>query len=220
VQLFFAMVLVLLVGPDLISQDLRSNAIPLYLSRPIRRFDYFLGKLGVIAVYLSAVTLGPLLVAYTLGVACSLDLGVVRDTAWLLLGGLGYCVVIIVSAGTLMLALSSLSKNSRQVSALWVVLWVVSGTVYRVLEDSVRAKWCPLVSYTANLRRLGLAMLGTEAAWEPIARIFQIAPTATEAPNPYLSNYPWTWSAGVLAGLWGFSLCLLGLRVRTLDRLK
>ena len=46
IQLFFPMILVLLVGPDLISQDLRFNAIPLYLSRPVRRFEYFLGKLG------------------------------------------------------------------------------------------------------------------------------------------------------------------------------
>ena len=59
IQLFISMILVLLVGPDLISQDLRFNAIPLYLSRPVRRFEYFLGKLGVIAVFLSAVTIVP-----------------------------------------------------------------------------------------------------------------------------------------------------------------
>ena len=44
VQLFFAMLLVLLVGPELISQDLRFNAIPLYFSRPVRRIDYFAGQ--------------------------------------------------------------------------------------------------------------------------------------------------------------------------------
>ena len=45
------MFLVLLVGPELISQDLRFNAMPLYFARPVRRLDYFVGKLGVIAVY-------------------------------------------------------------------------------------------------------------------------------------------------------------------------
>ncbi len=30
------MLLVLMVGPDLISQDLRFNAIPLYFARPLR----------------------------------------------------------------------------------------------------------------------------------------------------------------------------------------
>ena len=56
VEMFFSMLLVLLVGPNLISQDLRFNAIPLYFSRPVRRLDYFLGKLGVIAAFLAAVS--------------------------------------------------------------------------------------------------------------------------------------------------------------------
>ncbi len=42
VQIFVCMILTVLVGPDLISQDLRLNALPLYFSRPLRRIDYFL----------------------------------------------------------------------------------------------------------------------------------------------------------------------------------
>src|SRR5262249_38021039 len=64
VELYFAMFLVLLVGPELISQDLRFNAMPLYFARPVRRIDYFAGKLGVIAVYLTAVIIIPVLLAF------------------------------------------------------------------------------------------------------------------------------------------------------------
>ena len=67
IQIYIGMFLVLLVGPELISQDLRFNAMPLYFARPVRRRDYFLGKLGVIAVYLSAVMIFPVLLAYVLG---------------------------------------------------------------------------------------------------------------------------------------------------------
>jgi ABC-2 type transport system permease protein len=88
IQLFFPMILVLLIGPDLISQDLRFNAIPLYLSRPVRRFEYFLGKLGVIAAFLSAVTIGPVLIAFAFGYAFSLDPRVVVDTARVLVASL------------------------------------------------------------------------------------------------------------------------------------
>src|SRR5262245_1472119 len=119
-ELFFAMLLVLLVGPNLISQDLRFNAFPLYFSRPLRRVDYFAGKLGVIAVFLSAVMIVPAVIAWLLGLAFSLDLGVVRDTFPILLGAVAYGGVVVLSAGTLMLALSSLSRNSRYVSAFWV----------------------------------------------------------------------------------------------------
>ena len=53
VELLLSMVLILLAGPNLISQDLRFNAMPLYFSRPLRRIDYFLGKLGVIGTFSS-----------------------------------------------------------------------------------------------------------------------------------------------------------------------
>src|SRR5262245_58063172 len=84
VQTFFCMILIVTIGPGLVSQDLRFNAMPLYFSRPLTRFDYFLGKFGVIAVYIGAVTVAPALLAYLLGLLFSLDLGVIRDTAWLI----------------------------------------------------------------------------------------------------------------------------------------
>ncbi len=72
-QITFMMILVALVGPDLISKDLRFNAIPLYFSRPLTRWDYFLGKLGVIGFFVGLVTVVPVTIAYVLGVAFSLD---------------------------------------------------------------------------------------------------------------------------------------------------
>src|SRR5262249_33618325 len=144
IETFCAMLLVLAVGPDLVSQDLRFNAIPLYLSRPLRRTDYFLGKLGVIAVFLAAVAVGPAVAAYVLGLAFSLDVGVLRDTWRLLVGAVGFGLVVVLSAGTLMLAISSLSRNSRLVGATWVGLWVVSNITADVLQQTVRRDWCPL----------------------------------------------------------------------------
>src|SRR5262249_4421175 len=78
VEVKFSMLLVLLVGPGLISQDLRFNALPLYFSRPLRRVDYFLGKLGIIVGCLSAVMIVPAVVGYLLGLAFSPDLGTIK----------------------------------------------------------------------------------------------------------------------------------------------
>src|SRR5262249_51879975 len=98
VEPFFCMLLVLSVGADLVSQDLRFNAVPLYLSRPLRRLDYFAGKLGVIAVFLAAVAVAPAVAAYALGVAFSFDLGVFRDTWRLLAGSVAFGLVVVLSA--------------------------------------------------------------------------------------------------------------------------
>ena len=221
-ELTLSMILVLLVGPDLISQDLRFNALPLYLSRPLRRIDYFLGKLGVIAAFLGLVTVVPCLLAYALGLLFTLDITILRDTFGLLLAAIGYGVVIILSAGMLILALSSLSRNSRYVALFWLVLWIVSNIFSYVLQfrdqvarirpcrtgrtsgqslskkcrgdrgfgqkrlrgsgrngqfqpsqevlnaqlEAAKTNWRPLVSYTANLDRIGRQLLGTDACWK------------------------------------------------------
>jgi ABC-2 type transport system permease protein len=120
VELRFAMVLILLVGPNLISQDLRFNALPLYFSRPLRRIDYFLGKLAVIAAFLAMVIIAPALIGYVLGLLFSLDVTILRDTLPLLLSTLVYGAVVSASAGLLVLALSSLSRNTRYVVLFWL----------------------------------------------------------------------------------------------------
>jgi hypothetical protein len=119
-ELAVALFLVVIVGPNLVSRDLRFNALPLYFSRPLRRIDYFAGKLGIIGFFLAATGILPAVVAYVCGVGFSLSLGVFKDTHRLLWAGALYGLVITVSAGTLMLALSSLSRRSIYVGLAWV----------------------------------------------------------------------------------------------------
>lgn len=125
-ELLCSLFLVMIVGPNLVSRDLRFNALPLYLSRPVRRVDYFLGKLGVIGFFLAATVIVPAVGAYLLGVAFSLDLGVIRDTHRLLWAGIAYGLVITVASGTLMLALSALSRRSIYVGLAWAGLIFLS----------------------------------------------------------------------------------------------
>jgi len=58
-QGFLCFLLALMVGPALISPDLRNNGLPLYLSRPFSRTEYVLGKAAVLALLMSAITWVP-----------------------------------------------------------------------------------------------------------------------------------------------------------------
>jgi ABC-2 type transport system permease protein len=49
-------ILAVLVGPTLISTDLRNNGLPLYLARPISRTEYILGKSAVLVILLSVIS--------------------------------------------------------------------------------------------------------------------------------------------------------------------
>jgi ABC-2 type transport system permease protein len=53
---FVSFLVALIVGPALISADLRNNGLPLYLARPFSRTEYLLGKSAVLIILLSAVT--------------------------------------------------------------------------------------------------------------------------------------------------------------------
>jgi ABC-2 type transport system permease protein len=248
-QLRFSMLLVLLVGPNLISQDLRYNALPLYFSRPLRRIDYFLGKLGVIVAILGIVVILPSLISYVLGMLFSLDITILRDTFGILVASVCYGLVIALSAGTLILALSSLTRNSRYVALMWIGIWFVTATLAGILVsidqqqrlhearlagndrhsteflttelDVAKTDWRPLVSYTSNLSRIGKELLGTDACWE---RILQSRPTNQKAVLLYSTSrdslYPWHWSAAVLVVLFGLSACILNFSIKSLDRLK
>jgi ABC-2 type transport system permease protein len=249
-ELRFSMVLILLVGPNLISQDLRYNALPLYFSRPLRRIDYFLGKLGIIVALLGFIVVVPAIVAYVLGLLFSLDVTILRDTFRILLASVAYGILIAVSAGLLILALSSLSRNSRYVALLWIGIWFVTSMVSTVLTTveshqqmrqaglgrgrgafmqddfqnqrlaAAKTDWRPLVSYTTNLTRIGDEMLGTRAAWERLSQLPPVGQRSQLLLQLFTTQFPWYWSAGVLIVIAAFSVCILNFSVKPLDRLK
>ena len=64
VQGGFAFFVALLIGPPLVSRDLRNNALPLYLCRPFTRTEYVMGKMSVILILLSAMTWVPQLLLF------------------------------------------------------------------------------------------------------------------------------------------------------------
>jgi ABC-2 type transport system permease protein len=134
-ELSFSMIMILLIGPSLISQDLRFNALPLYFSRPLRRMDYFAGKMGVIVAFVGLVMIVPSIVAYIFGLLFSLDITIIRDTFGILLSSILYGLIITLSAGLLILALSALSRSSRYVALFWLGIWFVSGITASILQD-------------------------------------------------------------------------------------
>ena len=66
IQAAAAFFLTLLVAPSLVSRDLANNALPLYLARPLSRFEYTAGKMSVVVVLMSFVTWIPAALLFAL----------------------------------------------------------------------------------------------------------------------------------------------------------
>src|SRR6266851_4353431 len=83
IQTLFTLLLSIFGGAGLIANDLRTGAILVYLSRPLTRRDYVLGKLGVLMALNLSVTLVPDLLLYAIGIALAPDQFATWKLAWL-----------------------------------------------------------------------------------------------------------------------------------------
>lgn len=80
-----AALFVAVVGPELVSRDLRNNLLSLYFSRPLTRIDYALAKLAGMATALFALFTGPMLIMF-IGLVLSGKPNVATETGHFLLG--------------------------------------------------------------------------------------------------------------------------------------
>lgn len=230
-ETYAAMILVVIVGPNLISQDMRFNAMPLYLSRPVTRLDYFAGKLATIAAFLAGIMIVPAILSYVIGVAFSLNYRVFADTFWIVPACMAYGAIVMLVAGLFMLAISAMSKNSLYIGAIWIGLWMVGLASSSILGNpgGLNLKWGPIVSLTDNFDRMRGSLLGSGEAYGKMQRETMKLPEMAGIrdafgpdgpPNPLAWTHPWQWSAYVLLGIVGLSLCILTTRVKSLDRLR
>jgi len=108
-QLFFVFVLIMFIGPKLISPDFRNSALSLYLSRPISKTNYVFGKLLVL------LCLGSL-ISWVPGALLILFQAYMADGAWfsnnfhLLFATMMTSLIWIISMSMMSLAISACVK--------------------------------------------------------------------------------------------------------------
>jgi ABC-type transport system involved in multi-copper enzyme maturation permease subunit len=162
VQMWVCMVLCVMVGSGLVAEDRRTNALELYLSRPLSVTQYVLGKFSVVAFFLALVTVVPvcvlILVQAVLTGFESTELLRLADLSWraLLAGGLFVGVL-----SLLVLTASSLSSRARNAAILWIGFVVVlEGLIADLLREEFLTSNVQLVSLHFNLGRCMAWILG------------------------------------------------------------
>jgi ABC-2 type transport system permease protein len=130
-----AFALTLVVGPLLVTPDMRNGALPLYFARPISRAEYVLGKFTVLAGLLSAVTWVPGLLLFTLQAVFGgrAWLGANLRLAFALFAG---AWVLILTYGLLALTASALVKWRPAATAAIFGVWLFGGGFAAVIRAS------------------------------------------------------------------------------------
>lgn len=121
------------VGPELVSRDIRGNVLPLYFSRPLTRSDYALAKWAALATAIFILLAAPMLLMF-LGGAFTVD-GV--SAVWTefvqFLKGLGTAGVYALVFASLSIVVSALAGRRAVAAALVVALFLVTTPIYGVL---------------------------------------------------------------------------------------
>ncbi|HEY7515542.1 MAG TPA: ABC transporter permease subunit [Vicinamibacteria bacterium] len=190
-QIVFALLLSVFGGAGLVAQDLGSGAILVYLSRPLTRRDYVLGKLGVVGGLNLGVTLVPALLLYGLGLSLTPDTFFRADRAWIGPAIVAQSLILSTTLGLLALAVSSMARSARAGGLAFFGLVASLEVARRVLALLQGRPEVHLLSIQQDLRMVGGMLFGLSRG----------------GPDLHPA-YPW------LALLATCGLCLLVLRAR------
>jgi ABC-2 type transport system permease protein len=173
-QIGFTLLLSIFGGSGLVANDLRTGAILVYLSRPLTRRDYILGKLGVVLALNLAVTLVPGLLLYVVALGLAPDLFLKWSLAWLPPAIVLHSFVISLVISLLTLAVSALSRSARVAGLAFAGLVIGLEIVRAVLVAMTDRPLAHVLSVQADLRAVGSAIFGitvrgvAPAAYPPI----------------------------------------------------
>jgi len=128
-QGFWLFCIALMTGAGAISSDNRSNALLVYLSKPITKGDYLLGKWMSTFLMVFSVALIPSLLFYLYCLLSYYSDGFLKEEPWLLLRIVGACAVPAAIHASLLTGTSAWSKTPVLAGATYAGVYFVSGIV-------------------------------------------------------------------------------------------
>jgi ABC-2 type transport system permease protein len=162
-QLFWVLLVSTFAGAGLVANDLRTGAILVYLSRPLTRRDYILGKLAVLLALNLGLTLVPGLLLYAVGLGLAPERYLEWGQAWLAPAIALQSIAVASVIGLLALAVSSLSRGSRVAALSFFGLVFGMQVAQTILVRIVRAEWAAPLSPWADLEALAARLFDLPA---------------------------------------------------------
>ena len=160
IQNSFAFLLALLIGPPMVSRDLRNNALPLYLCRPFSRTEYVIGKMSVLLILLSLITWIPQLLlfffeSYLEGFAWF------KENVWIASSIFIASVFWILLLSLLTQTISALVKWRVVASGALVALFLIPSAFGLFINEVFSTLWGNTISLIASIKNVTSGLVGT-----------------------------------------------------------
>ena len=183
-QELFVFFITVYAGSGLIADDIRANALQLYLSRPITRSQYVAGKLATLMAALALVTWVPATMLLILEPLFAGNTTFIRHNLYLIPAIAIFSLVEIVVGAFTMLALSSLSKSRWFVAVLYAGFAFFTQAIFsatRIATESTAFSW---IAAFGNLAQVGDVIFRLPPRYDTppiVSSIFLLALVAVSA---------------------------------------
>lgn len=198
-QGYMVMIILALAGSIIVGNDFQFGSLPFYLSKPLNRWHYLIGKCAAVGVFVNLMTTVPALVLFVqYGLLDSWSYFV--DNGRLFWGILAYGLLLTVSLSLLLVAAATWLRRTVPMIMTWATLFFFFPILARTLVDGFHydARW-RLIDLWNDLYLVGNACLGMAAE-----TVHQPQPAVREAGLVL----------GVIAGI---CLIYLNLRIRAVE---
>jgi ABC-type transport system involved in multi-copper enzyme maturation permease subunit len=133
-QELFIFIVSIMIGAGLIADDRRANALQIYLSKPLTRVEYVVGKLATLAIVLTFVTWLPAIFLLLLQMLFAGSTKFLREHLFLIPAITLLAGVQVFVSSFAMLALSSLSNSRRFVAMMYAGIIFFTAAMYQALR--------------------------------------------------------------------------------------
>jgi ABC-type transport system involved in multi-copper enzyme maturation permease subunit len=198
-QGYMIIIILALAGSILIGNDLQQGSLPFYLSKPLSRSHYVLGKCLALAVFINLLTTVPAVILFVQYGLLETSWDFFLDYAHLLAGILGYGLVLTVCLSLILVATASWVRRTVPLIMTWTALFVFCRFLAAALVDQNRLHYDPkwrLIDLWNDMNLIGKSFLGL--------------PLGDSQPEI-------GWAVLVLCAVCGLSLSYLVLRIRAVE---
>ena len=134
-QEVFIFIVSIVIGAGLIADDRRANALQIYLSKPLTRVEYILGKLMTLALVLTFITWLPAMLLLILQMLFAGSTKFLSEHLFLIPAITLVAAVQVFVSSFAMIALSALSKSRRFVAMMYAGILFFTAAMYQALRQ-------------------------------------------------------------------------------------
>ena len=159
-QNIVVMLLLAVSGTVLVSNDFRFRSLTFYLSKPLGRGQYFLGKLAATSLLVGMLTLLPCLVLFIEYGLFSDSFDYFSESGHIFFAILGYGLLVSIGMSVILLGVAALLQRTISIVMVWGLIFVFLPGITTLLRVGTDTRYWGMLDFWGLLSQLGDLFFG------------------------------------------------------------